>query len=203
MDRPSKLRRLSGLKRSLPHVSHSALGALLKFAQDNPMPEFSNRNHVREARNLAVAQPTPFGSLLKELEVVDVHGRPMRIDIQCPFAFLHLACATKHFGRLMAATAARHPPRIDAPWHLIVYSDEVTPGNQLKSENRRQLQSIYYSFAEFGPAALCHEDYWLTFATLKCSVVNNIDGGMSAVTTAMLKHFPTMLPSTCTPPAFG
>ena len=66
------------------------------------------------------------------------------------------------------------------PWRLILYSDEVTPGNQLKVDNKRKIQAIYWSLHEFHPK-LSDEDMWFTFTTKRSSEVNLIDGGMSRI----------------------
>ena len=35
------------------------------------------------------------------------------------------------------------PPSAEHPWHVLLYSDEVTPGNQLSPANSRKIQAIY------------------------------------------------------------
>ena len=87
------------------------------------------------------------------------------------------------------ATAARRPPSPSKPWTLIVYSDEISPGNNLKVDNRRQLQGVYHSFLEFGPAALAKEDFWLCASVLRSITVRKIEWGMSAVMAALPKTF--------------
>ncbi len=42
------------------------------------------------------------------------------------------------------------PPSREAPWQLILYSDEVTPGDPLTVDNRRKRHQLYASFAELG-----------------------------------------------------
>jgi hypothetical protein len=144
---------------------------------------------VREARNAQLEQATPFGPLIRTCQLPGVDGRPVDIDIQCPFGMLHVCAKTKYFGALLSSAAARSPPTFAKPWRIIIYSDEITPGNAMKPHNSRMLQAVYWSFVEFGAAALAHEDFWLTAVTLKSTEVLKIDGGMSAVTASILKHF--------------
>ena len=134
MDRPAKLRRLNELKCTLPHISQSALGALLDWAKTNTLPAFTNRNHVREARNAQLEQATPFGPLIRTCQLPGVDGRPVDIDIQCPFGMLHVCAKTKYFGALLSSAAARSPPTFAKPWRIIIYSDEITPGNSMKPQ---------------------------------------------------------------------
>ena len=50
-------------------------------------------------------------------------------------------------------------------WSLILYSDEVSPGNQLKANNKRRLQTFYWTVKELGPKALSSEDAWMVLTT--------------------------------------
>jgi len=70
-----------------------------------------------------------------------------------------------------------------------VYSDEVTPGNQLKPNNLKKTQAVYWSIFEFGAAALADEEAWFEIAVMRSSVVKTIQGGMSAVFATVLEQF--------------
>jgi hypothetical protein len=52
---------------------------------------------------------------------------------------------------------ALHPNDIKHPWTIILYNDEITPGNALKHHNQRKVQAYYWSFREFGMEALTSE----------------------------------------------
>ena len=181
-----KLKQLSDLRSSLPYISQSALGALLSAAKDSPLPEFCTRKRIREARNSIACQDTPYGPLMKRVTVPGINGRPICFDVQCPFAMLWLVAKTQNGAALFRSAA---PPSHSNPWKLIFYSDEVTPGNSMKQDNKRMLQGCYYSIIDFGAAALSKEDNWFVCTALKSTTVRLIEGGMSSVMAALLKHF--------------
>ena len=74
----------------------------------------------------------------------------------------------------------QRPNTPDTPWRLVLYSDEITPGNQVAHKNPRKTWAIYYSFLEFGPL-LGSEDFWLTGLLLSTETVKQINGGWSSV----------------------
>ena len=57
-----------------------------------------------------------------------------------PCALLWHLCATSHgFSDFMEAEMDRVPCVQRDPWSTVLYSDEVSPGNQLKADNRRSM----------------------------------------------------------------
>ena len=62
---------------------------------------------------------------------------------------------------------------------LVVYSDEVTPGRELLKYNRKKFWVFYWSFLDFGPAALANEDAWFTGLTLRSITVKKLAGGFT------------------------
>ena len=68
-DCPAKLARLERFRRMLPKVSASSLAAVLKEAKSEGIPELTNRNAIREARDNAVDVQTPYGKLYQTAEL--------------------------------------------------------------------------------------------------------------------------------------
>ena len=79
------------------------------------------------------------------------------------------------------------PPSAEHPWHVLLYSDEVTPGNQLSPANSRKIQAIYWSFLEFHHR-LSDENCWFTIATKRSSELKAVSGGMSQLFGVLLKR---------------
>ena len=188
-DSAASRRRLSDLRSGAPYTSQSALSAVLEHVRDHGLPSNSlSRRTLNRARDAIATQSTPYGNLVKTIELQCIAPLvPITFDVACPFSMLHLAAKTKQFGALLQDALKRDTPSPTRPWGLIYYCDEITPGNGLKAENLRQTQSVYYSFLNLGSAVLAKEDAWMTFATLKSSDVTKVRGGMSAVTSEMLK----------------
>jgi hypothetical protein len=82
-----------------------------------------------------------------------------------------------------------HPPSPETPWSLILYSDEVTPGNPLATHNKRKFHAIYWSFLEFGANALCREETWFCITTALSTDIVEVSAGLSQVMGAIIKTF--------------
>ena len=95
-------------------------------------------------------------------------------SVQCP-----------GFLRVLAESLKRHPAGPRHPWHLVLYLDEVVPGNVLSPDNARKVMAFYLAFREFDEA-LFMEDMWLPLAVIRRVVVEKVVGGWSAVVAALL-----------------
>ena len=81
------------------------------------------------------------------------------MEVAHPAAMLYHASGTStSFANLLRRTAATKPPSVTSPWTLILYADEITPGNQLSHQNDRKVWGVYWSILEFGSAAPAKED---------------------------------------------
>jgi hypothetical protein len=93
------------------------------------------------------------------------------------------------FADCIEARLAVHPSTHTAPWRIIIYCDEASPGNLLRVDNTRKLQAFYWSFAEFGHKLLCKEHVWFLGGVLRSTLAGSISGGMSCVFRHLLKCF--------------
>ena len=64
--------------------------------------------------------------------------------------------------KLVQQHHAECPSTINDPWGLILYCDEIIPGNVL-GRAERKVWTIYATFLQFGDH-LSHEDAWLTIS---------------------------------------
>ena len=99
---------------------------------------------------------------------------------------------------LMARMVAEAPPyaemmnrvtlgtSVAKPLRLIVYSDEVTPGNVLAPDNRRKFHAFYVNFVEAGES-LQSMHSWLIGGAILSRDVDLVDGGLSCVTKIFLE----------------
>ena len=185
MERASKLRKLESARRKLPFASASACSAWINEIKCDPslLEGPSDRKHFREARDdLVLKQMTPFGPLLQTVQMTKADESSMDLFVAHPWALLDF-CISK-CGRLKAFMLKQlsiAPCTADNPWHLILYSDEVTPGNTHAPLNKRKFQAAYWSFIEFGPAALSHEEFWFIMMAGFSFNVRACSGGMSQV----------------------
>ena len=133
-------------------------------------------------------QNTPYGPLHQTVSLPLDEGGATDIEFVSPLAWLHVAsAAAEPVSMLLARSIAAHPPSPSRPWGLIVYSDEITPGNQLLNDNARKVQAVYFSFREFGAAALADEEAWIVGCVVRSNIVNTLLGGMVALIGGFLR----------------
>ena len=91
MERPAKLRKLNAFRRSLPHCSASALGAILAAIKKDGLPDGpTSRGALREARNLQNKELTPYGPILTAIDLIakEDDPNPVSISIAHPCAMI-------------------------------------------------------------------------------------------------------------------
>ena len=188
--RANKLRKLDMFRRKLPHMSASALAAVLKVVEDEGIPEVHNRKTLQEARDSVNDAPTPFGPIHREVQMHAVGGGLEAINLTNPFALIWTALKTSDaFSAFFASRLAKYPSSPECPWSLILYNDEVTPGNPLSTDNQRKLQAVYFSFMQFGANALSKEESWFTAMVERSTSIKGIDAGMSQAFGAVIRSF--------------
>ena len=83
----------------------------------------------------------------------------------------------------LAFTIAQH----GHVWRLVIYYDELTPGDAFAPDNKRKFWAIYVAFEEFGPLMLAQEEVWLPMGILRTSIATKtIVGGMANATRVLL-----------------
>ena len=148
-----KRMRLDRFRRKIPHVSQSALAAIIDAAHNNELPELGSTQQQRLARNEQMSLPTHYGPIEQVLELTPAPPyRTANIRIACPMAFLH--AAVRNGGSFAEFLFARHeqtPSSPERPWGMFLYGDEVDPGLELAARHMRKTWAFYYSCWEFGP----------------------------------------------------
>ena len=161
----------------MPHVAAAALAAILVAVQQSGIPDLGkDRNNYREARNAqALDATTPYGPILQHTTMLAHDGVPKPIPVAHPFAMLYTAVeGCSPFAAFLLDKLRQTPCSPESPWRLVMYSDEVAPGNPLATLNYRKFQAMYWSFLELGGHALSREESWFTVVTEFSSVVNQL-----------------------------
>ena len=187
-DRAAKLRKIQERKHSLPHMSTSAFAAVYKDVLENGVPDAFSRQHLMEASKIVRDTMTPHGPLHQTIEVVMNNGKQSHLPICSPLAMLwHCFQACDGFRLLLEQKHQQIPSSFDKPWNLILYSDEVTPGDVTSQALSRKVQAIYYSFKELGHASLCREDAWFCVLVARSKTVQQmVPGGLVQIMKAVL-----------------
>ena len=142
-ERSAKLRRLADIRYRLPYVSQRALVAVVNDIKNAGLPELTYTRELRAARDeCTIRVQTPYGPLLVETTFADSKGgNPIPMEFLDPWAGLYwIARRSKAFSDLLVrAIDYNGGCSVDNPLELLLYSDEVTPGNQLAVKNGRKV----------------------------------------------------------------
>ena len=153
MEPDKKISKQSCLQSRLPYISGNALSAMLKLSKAEQLPtEATSTRSLRRARDKEIDALTPYGKLHKKVSLSGTE-----LEVQNPLALMYHLC--KHsacFSGLMRELPASSPV---APLNLVIYADEVLPGNPLAVTQERKLWCFYWSILEFGAAALSDEEH--------------------------------------------
>ena len=142
--------KLADVRYQLPYMSQSALSALCKWSRDhNGLPELYSRQTIQRARDEYIDINTPYGKLVQECELPYKDGGFMKLEMLNPLAAIyHTLSSSSSIGQVYAKLLETKPQ----PWHLIVYNDEITPGNQLAHNIAGRLKP---STSPSSSSALC------------------------------------------------
>ena len=153
----AKAARPASLFSKLPFVSGNALSALLSLAKKEKPPDAVSRRTLQRVRDTHCQTMTPCGPLHRNIEIEDTSGATMSIEVQDPLAMLYQVCISSMcFSSLIQPLIAGTSPT--RPLGIILYCDEVMPGNPLAVKAERKLWAWYWTIHELGPAALSNED---------------------------------------------
>ena len=133
------------------------------------------RRTVKRKRQADISHVTPYGDILVEKNIAGT-----KIWMVQPVAMLyHISRSCLEFSNFFKEILSRKPCTRDHPIKVIVYSDEVTPGNQLRHQNARKIQVCYWSLECFGLTNLSNERLWFILSICRSDVVKELPGKMS------------------------
>ena len=173
------------------YVSQAGIADILKQVREaGGLPTGISKSAVKRSRQSAIAKDTPFGPMLKQWALLDKDQKEIKVDYLDPAACLWHALQTSPlFSEFFGKKAEELCCGPTQQWTIILYSDEITPGNQLKAHNSRRLQTFYWSLAEFGAEALASEDAWLVLTSVRSKTVMDLNSKLSQLTKHCMLSF--------------
>jgi hypothetical protein len=188
--RETKLRKLHDLKRKIPHMTASAMSALLEDVEKHGIPELHSRKQLAEATAAEISSHSSYGSIMSNAILVDKQGAGAEMLMVNPLTLLQAAFGQGgSYTELVMDTLRKHPSSPEKPWSLAVYCDEVVPGNVISHDNQRKEWVGYTSFLQFGQLILSKEEAWLPTLVQRTATVDKMSGGISQVFGAVLKQW--------------
>ena len=131
-DRQTKLRRLDGFRRRIPNVSASASSAILREAVSG-LPDVLHCQGLQQARDIKFDESTPYGKAHSILRLQRTSGTVLDLVFVNPLAQIHIAAKKLEGFSLCLLNLLQFKPRThDDPWGLVLYADEVVPGEAVK-----------------------------------------------------------------------
>lgn len=142
------------------------------------------KTEMKKAAEHHANQETPYGKVVQRVEINS--PRLKYLDIVHPFAFMYyLTTISVAFAKLMYDCCKDNPH----PLRLVVYADEMTPGNPFRPEKTRTLQCVYWSFVDWPAHVLCRTFAWPVLCLIRTPIVESLDGGMSYICRMILRVF--------------
>jgi len=171
-ERRAKIRRLA----TSSTASQSVLCSIVQKIRE--MPEILEQPLSRRSVKRAVDEV--WKKVGYKQQVVLATGGTFDWEIaSLPRFLVHLTTVSSTFRNACRQMWEANPCTRENPWRLVVYGDELTPGNVLRLDNKRKFFAVYVTIRELGPVYLKHESMWLTVAVIRSSVAKTIPGGLS------------------------
>jgi hypothetical protein len=143
------------------------------------------RRGVRSAVEMhGFALPTPYGPMIQEMDLPS-ESMPKWHYIN-PFALINHLCRVVPlmFNLLLTAMHAS-----GGLLKIIIYIDEINPGNALHPNPERLLQAVYWTFVDLPSWFLQRKDAWFTFGLLRTKITKELGGGISELCKLILHIF--------------
>ena len=163
-------------------LSDSGLASIIQNLQRDAIEVPVSRHDCHKAALKSVH------GLHRTLSLPLVNGGSWRWHFLSPQSVLkHILEGSPAVADAYRQVLALRPNTQQAPWKMIWYFDEITPGNALRPDNRRKTMAVYISFAELGPSLLCKSEFWMTIAVARTNMIRQIEGGWSRMLRDLLR----------------
>ena len=164
------------------YLSQTALSKVVKEIKERGLPKADSRQSIKRGRDKEIDIKTPYGQVLifEELELMPEKGKPStyKFPFVNPLAYMYYVLqACDSFGRFFQRIIEGNPCAFHNPWKVVVYADEISPGNILKNQNSRKVQCCYYSLSEYGVGHLSCEKLWFVLGIARSKMVRRLPGG--------------------------
>jgi hypothetical protein len=173
------------------YASHSAISKLLAHVSEHGLPDTFDRSaQFRARKEVCRSDTTGYGPLVVNREMALAAGGTVTGSFQNPLAFFAYHCKhSAHYSKVVQNALTKFPCEPGSPWRLILYQDGVDPSDGLAKNHSRKSAVSYWAFAEFGIAALGHEEVWGTICVCRFSKHQKLAGTVSCLFEHVLSMF--------------
>lgn len=177
----AKRQKLSALS-GLGGVSDAALARILQSLHAEPLDGNISRQAINRASGSSIADaratirlPTDDGGVFEWTY------------LQAHVVLTEAVRSSQGLTTAVEEAWARRPCSFEEPWSLVMYFDELTPGNVLRPQNNRKVMAVYVGIRELGPHVLCKTEAWVTLAMVRASTIKRVEGGWSRMLRDLLR----------------
>jgi len=163
-----------GLAKTLHYLSsHGLLSDALTSSPSGTKPYM--RQIVR-AIDQTASRPTPYGQILQQLHMQSMSGERVTIHYVHPAALLFYMCSVnEEFYTLLKEIAQKYASKLS----MLLYVDEVNPGNPQRPDPQKLLQAFYWTIVEMPVWWSRRKNSWFIFAIIRSTLVHALAGDMS------------------------
>ena len=137
------------------------------------------RTEFQKATEFSGKYLTPYGRVVQQMELQVAELRYW--EFIHPMAYLHLLCKmSREMFQLMATCSS---------YKVVMYVDEINPGNPLHPAPKRKLQGIYWALTSWPKWLLQRKDAWPLFSMIRSTVCEKLPGYMSGLMKKVLHVF--------------
>ena len=169
----------------------TSIAKVLQTLQKNGLLQDDELGCDDELRRLTVAGNlhadawTPYGAVVQDISLEMNDGSAFRWQIIHPLAYIWYVCLKcSQFADMMVTALANAQDRILS---LLLYGDELVPGNPLRHDSGRQVFAFYFAFLEWPVWILHKSDAWILFGALRTNIIKQGKGGVSAVFAMLIR----------------
>ena len=142
---------------------------------------------------------TPYGTLVKEIDLEYKEGdETLRVEYLCPRALMYLLCQqgpafaqflAKHVGLQVLGEAwpSRDALAKARAGRVVIYGDEVRPGNVHRPDTARLYTGIYWTLMELPDWFRNSQAAWFPLCYLRATAVQQFEAGLSQVMVSLLE----------------
>ena len=116
---------------------------------------------------------TPYGPLVRAIEVPQINGDPFQWEVINPCALIWFLCEDYGwYGDFLKELT-------DGQCSVLLYSDETNPQSMLRPDASREVQRLYWSLKEYPHWLRSQDRGWFTIGVMKTTRQDLIPGGLS------------------------
>ena len=164
--------------------------ALQRFLQSTGFDENVTRQQLQAEVDSVLDITTPYGKLVETMHLDSVEEGPatqVPLHYANPFALVwHLCILIPRFAHFLNRCYEQAAKKLRK---TALYTDEATPGNQLRPDNSRQVQNIYWTFLFFPHWFRRRKHGWWPVAIMKTVHQHRVLGDLSCVVKHVLRLF--------------